>query len=212
MPANYLPQFPLQIVVFPGEKLNLHIFEPRYRQLIRECADTGITFGIPCYLNQQVMPIGTEIQLEQVAVEHEDGTMDINTLALGLYRIEQFINPMPDRLYAGAKVQRLEHDNTANSAYSERILEYMQELFELLNIEKELPSRASALQVFDIAHYTGLPKEKEYELLTMNFEAQRQEFLLSHLEKFLPQVKEMSALQEKVRLNGHFKQLKPPYF
>ncbi len=212
MPATYLAQFPLQIVVFPGEKLNLHIFEPRYRQLIRECEDTGISFGIPCYLNQQVMPIGTEIHLERIAVENADGTMDIHTHAQGLYRIEQFINPMPDRLYAGAKIQRLEHDTEGNLGSSERILEYMQELFELLSIEKELPKRASALQVFDIAHYAGLPREKEYELLTMNFEAQRQEFLIAHLENFLPQVKEMSALQEKVRLNGHFKQLKPPYF
>jgi Lon protease-like protein len=39
---NFIPIFPLSIVVFPGENLNLHIFEPRYRQLIRECSDSGL--------------------------------------------------------------------------------------------------------------------------------------------------------------------------
>ena len=45
--ARMLPLFPLQIVVFPGEDLNLHIFEPRYKELIGECKDKGIHFGIP---------------------------------------------------------------------------------------------------------------------------------------------------------------------
>ena len=43
--ARFIPLFPLNIVVFPGEKLNLHIFEPRYKQLVNECYATGTTFG-----------------------------------------------------------------------------------------------------------------------------------------------------------------------
>ena len=39
---RFLPLFPLELVVFPGEFLKLHIFEPRYRQLIQECRDEGV--------------------------------------------------------------------------------------------------------------------------------------------------------------------------
>ena len=42
--TNFIPIFPLAIVVFPGEKLNLHIFEPRYKQLITECHEQKKTF------------------------------------------------------------------------------------------------------------------------------------------------------------------------
>jgi ATP-dependent Lon protease len=46
-----LPLFPLNLVVFPHEKLNLHIFEPRYRQLVRDCLEQNLTFGIPPFLD-----------------------------------------------------------------------------------------------------------------------------------------------------------------
>ncbi|MEO1628994.1 MAG: LON peptidase substrate-binding domain-containing protein, partial [Bacteroidota bacterium] len=45
------PLFPLKLVVYPGEQLNLHIFEPRYKQLIRECEQNKVTFGIPAFIN-----------------------------------------------------------------------------------------------------------------------------------------------------------------
>ena len=105
-----LPQFPLQIIVYPNEDLNLHIFEPRYRQLIGESEEKGITFGIPTFLNNRVMPMGTEIQLLSIEKKHEEGAMDIKTKGLGVYRIEQFINPVPGKLYAGATIIRLETD------------------------------------------------------------------------------------------------------
>ena len=54
--ARYLPLFPLRIVVFPGEKLNLHVFEPRYKQLVLECVAEEKTFGIPTYIQAHTAP------------------------------------------------------------------------------------------------------------------------------------------------------------
>ncbi len=56
------PLFPLNIVVFPGEELNLHIFEPRYRALIRDAEREGFSFGIPSYVHQK-LGYGTEVSL-----------------------------------------------------------------------------------------------------------------------------------------------------
>ena len=61
--TDFLPLFPLKLVAFPGEELNLHIFEPRYKQLIRECEQNGTTFGIPTFLDNKVLDFGTEIEL-----------------------------------------------------------------------------------------------------------------------------------------------------
>lgn len=205
-----LPQFPLQIVVYPNENLNLHIFEPRYRQLVKESEENGVTFGIPTFLNNRVMPYGTEIQLLSIEKRHEGGAMDIKTKGLGVYRTEQFINPIPGKLYAGATIVRLETDREFDWTLNEKILTHLIELFDLLNIDKRLPDGPSDFITFDVAHHAGMSTEQEYELLTLQTEKERQTFLIKHLEQFLPMVREMRNLQQRALLNGHFKDLKPP--
>lgn len=205
-----LPQFPLQIVVYPNENLNLHIFEARYRQLIKESEEKGITFGIPTFLKNKVMPYGTEIQLLSIEKRHEGGEMDIKTKGIGIYRMEQFINPIPGKLYAGATIIRLETDQDFDWALNEKILGYLIELFDLLNIDKALPESPNDFITFDVAHHTGMSTEQEYELLTIASEKERQSFLIQHLEQFLPMVREMRNLQQRALLNGHYKDLKPP--
>lgn len=205
-----LPQFPLQIVVYPNENLNLHIFEPRYRQLVKESEENGVTFGIPTFLNNRVMPYGTEIQLLSIEKRHEGGAMDIKTKGLGVYRTEQFINPIPGKLYAGATIVRLETDREFDWTLNEKILTHLIELFDLLNIDKRLPDGPSDFITYDVAHHAGMSTEQEYELLTLQTEKERQTFLIKHLEQFLPMVREMRNLQQRALLNGHFKDLKPP--
>jgi len=205
-----LPQFPLQIVVYPNENLNLHIFEPRYRQLIKESEENGVTFGIPTFLNGRVMPYGTEVQLLSIEKRHEGGAMDVKTKGLGVYRTEQFINPIPGKLYAGATIVRLETDHEFEWTLNEKILTHLIELFDLLNIDKRLPDGPSDFITYDVAHHAGMSTEQEYELLILKTEKERQNFLISHLEQFLPMVREMRNLQQRALLNGHFKDLKPP--
>ena len=73
---DFLPLFPLKLVAFPGERLNLHIFEPRYKQLIRECSENQITFGIPAFIDNKIVNIGTEIKLEKIENTYENGELD----------------------------------------------------------------------------------------------------------------------------------------
>ena len=70
--TNFIPIFPLNLVVYPGEKLNLHIFEPRYKQLIRECHANGKPFGIPAVLDNQVKEMGTLVQIREIVKEYEN--------------------------------------------------------------------------------------------------------------------------------------------
>jgi Lon protease-like protein len=63
--TNLIPIFPLSIVVYPGEQLNLHIFEPRYRQLINECFATKKPFGIPAVINDKINEMGTLVQVKE---------------------------------------------------------------------------------------------------------------------------------------------------
>jgi len=77
--AVLMPLFPLELVLFPGQNLNLHIFESRYRQLVHECYEQERTFGIPRYKEDTPLKFGTEVKLVKIAMTYPDGRMDIIT-------------------------------------------------------------------------------------------------------------------------------------
>ena len=70
--TNFIPIFPLGIVVYPGEDLNLHIFEPQYKQLIQECNKNGKQFGIPAVIGNKVNEMGTLMQLAEITEVYGD--------------------------------------------------------------------------------------------------------------------------------------------
>ncbi len=210
MSQAFLPLFPLQLVVFPGEQLNLHIFEPRYRQLIKECEEEGITFGIPAYLEGAVQEVGTEVQLTSVVKRYESGELDITTEGVSIFRIQKFMRKAPEKLYAGAEIEPIAINTKGDFVKAERLLEQVEELFDLLNIDKDVPENTDAFNTYDIAHHVGMNVQQEYELLCIPDEVERQDFLLEHLDRLIPTVREMENLRKRVQMNGHFKNIIPP--
>ncbi len=208
--TDFLPLFPLKMVVFPDENLNLHVFEPRYKQLIRECEDNGITFGIPAYIDNKIMDFGTEIQLVRIEKRYPDGEMDIKTRGIGVFKIEEFYRITPNKLYSGADIKRIDNRLMGEDPLYELILEKLGELFRNLNIKKEVPMLTDEFKTYDIAHHVGFTLEQEYEFLTLETERLRQEFMLTHLERLIPVVREMERLRKRAQLNGHFKNVIPP--
>lgn len=206
--TNFIPIFPLGIVVFPGEQLNLHIFEPRYKQLIRECFEAKKPFGIPSVINDKINEMGTVVQVTEISKEYEDGKMDIKTEGLQVFRMLEMINTLPDKLYSGAIVSYPDNDEKGNRALMQGIVNGIKELHKLLDIEKKFAKPDNELWSYDVAHHAGLSLEEEYELLELMQELQRQEYLKRHLKKVIPVLAEMETLKEKVKLNGHFKNLK----
>lgn len=206
---TFLPLFPLQIVVFPGEALNLHIFEPRYRQLINECETEGILFGIPAFIEGRVQEIGTEVELLNIEKRYADGKLDVKTKGVGVFKIEEFLSRVPNKLYGGAKVEKVEDHPKGDILQSKKIVDRIAELFEVMHIHKDIPS-AAEFTTFDMGHHVGLSLEQEYELLCINSEEDRQDYMLEHLERLIPVVKEMENLRIRVQMNGHFKNIIPP--
>jgi Lon protease-like protein len=64
--TNFIPIFPLNVVVYPGEILNLHIFEPRYKELIKECFNNKKPFGIPAVISGNVSEFGTLASIMEI--------------------------------------------------------------------------------------------------------------------------------------------------
>jgi len=206
--TNFIPVFPLGIVVYPGENVNLHIFEPRYKQLVNECYTEGKPFGIPTVIDNRLNDIGTLVKITELVKVYDNGEMDIRTQGLRVFRVLEMIKSIPDKLFSGAIVNYPDNDEgPGKRELMQKVVNAVRELHRLLNITKDFHKPDTDLYAYDIAHHAGLSLEEEYELLGLMREDQRQEYLKRHLGKVLPVIAEMETLKERVKLNGHFKNL-----
>lgn len=209
--SKILPFFPLGLVVFPGEPLNLHIFEPRYKQLINDCEASGISFGIPPYIDDSIKNFGTEVKLKSIVNKYADGRMDITTEALRVFKWSTFNNPLTGKLYSGGEVEFF--DNEEDSTYSDKLLlvETAQKLFKLLNIDLEIKIEQPFISYY-LAHKVGLALNQEYNLLTIGSEKKRIEVLIDHISRSIPVIRESERSKDKIKMNGHFKYFNPLTF
>ena len=205
--TNFIPIFPLGIVVYPGENLNLHIFEPRYTQLINECYSQKKQFGIPTMIENRLQDYGSLVEILEITKIHDDGEMDIKTKGSRVFRILEVIKDVPDKLYSGAIVNYPETNEQGNIELMKKVMNSIRELHRLLKVDKDFKKKDEEVKAFDVAHHVGLSLEEEYEMLHLLQERQRQEYLKRHLTKVIPLVAEMEQLKEKIKLNGHFKNL-----
>jgi len=206
--TNFIPIFPLGIVVYPGESLHLHIFEPRYKQLISECFEQKKPFGIPTVIGSNMQDFGSLVQITEISKIYDNGELDIKTQGEKVFRILEVIKTVPDKLYSGAIVTYPDNIEQGKKELMQKVMEGIRHLHEVLKVDKDFKKADDELKSYDVAHHIGLSLEEEYELLGLLDEKQRQEYLKRHLAKTIPMVTGMEQLKEKIRLNGHFKNLK----
>lgn len=199
-----IPIFPLKLVAFPGEQLNLHIFEPRYKQLIADVSEGDGRFGVSVYL-EKLMTFGSEVMLEEVSKVYEDGRLDIKTRVIGVYELVKFENPYQDKLYAGGEVIPFENDVSVPVHLHNEFIFYLKEFFRLIGEPQNIAPLA--INSFTLAHKIGLSIEEEYELLVMRKESLRIQFLIKHFIKIIPVLREVERAKAKIKMNGHFKTL-----
>ena len=205
--TSRLALFPLQNVVFPGEDLPLHIFEARYKQLIEDCEATGITFGIPVYLNDR-LEYGTEVELIKVVQSYTSGAKDVICRGLKVFRVTEFDYKEKGKIYAGGNVEFVDDQDDSESEQVEQLIGLITELY----IHLEVPSPKvdpETFRSFTLAHKIGLSLQQEYTLLKMNSEKERLAYLINHLLITIPIVQEMNRAKLVIELNGHFRNFDP---
>ncbi|MEL6974279.1 MAG: LON peptidase substrate-binding domain-containing protein [Bacteroidota bacterium] len=202
-----LPLFPLQSVFFPGETVPLHIFEERYKQLINDCREEALTFGIPVYINDSIA-YGTEVQLVEVVNTYEGGEMDVVCVARQVFKVLTFENQLEDKLYAGGEVQFLDMQNDADEALRNEVLEKVEKLYELMDVPftKTSPKQFNS---FSLAHKMGLSLEQEYRLLQIPKETDRLLYIKNHLDTTTEVLESVNRTKAVIKMNGHFKNFDP---
>ena len=210
---DYLPLFPLGMVAFPPEQVNLHIFEPRYKQLIEESEQTGMRFGIACHIKGEPIRYGTEMALIEVHKRYDDGKMDIATRAIRPFIIEEFHAESAGKLYPGGHVRYMEYEEVVIDSHLRiEVISQLATLYKLINLDI-VDHRAKVHQgIYNLAHKVGMNIKQEIEFLQLTDENSRLQFVNEHLQKVIPIIKEMEATKVKVKMNGHYKQFDPTDF
>lgn len=206
--TNFIPIFPLGIVVYPGEALNLHIFEPKYKQLIQDCFEQKKPFGIPTVLNKKLAEMGTTVLVKEIYKTYEDGQLDIKTEGQDAFKILELVKELPDKLYSGAIVSYSKVSMLGSAPLMKKVLAGIRNIHVGLQLTKDFKKPDEELLSYDVAHHAGMDLQDEYYLLELEEELHRQEFLHRHTKKMAKMLKEMEALKTKISLNGHFKNLK----
>lgn len=202
-----LPLFPLRSVFFPGEKVPLHIFEERYKELIQDCRSNALTFGIPVYIYDNIS-YGIEVQLMEVVTTYETGAMDIVCVARQVFKILTFDKEMEGKGYAGGVVQFLDNINDAEKEEKIEVLAHLEELYALM----EVPFTDIPVELFNsylLAHKMGLSYEQEYQLLQLSRESERLRFIKKHLLATIKVLRDVNKTKELIDMNGHFRNFDP---
>lgn len=205
--AMKLPLFPLQSVFFPGETVPLHIFEERYKQLINDCREEAITFGIPVYIDDGVR-FGTEVQLVEVVNSYDGGELDVVCVARQVFRILTFDNEMEGKLYAGGLVEFMDSDNDAPEELRKKVLDKIKVLYDLMAVQMP-PTTLEKFNSYAFAHKMGLSFEQEYELLQLTNETARLKYIMEHLNGTIEVLNQINRTKATIEMNGHFKNFDP---
>jgi Lon protease-like protein len=198
-----IPLFPLDVVLFPRMALPLHIFEPRYKLMVRHCLDEKLEFGMVLSRFERIARVGCTTAILSIVRTHPDGTMDILTEGRSAFQVMKVFEDKP---YHEAAVEYLDEIESASAPDSQPSLLGLYEKCHNLvfgRAPEVIELRPGASLAYFVAG--SLPLELDYrqELLELREEAMRQENLIDHLNDWLPRVEHLHHMRKKAGGNGH---------
>ncbi|MGA7754965.1 MAG: LON peptidase substrate-binding domain-containing protein [Candidatus Sulfotelmatobacter sp.] len=196
-----LPLFPLEVVLLPGTPLPLHIFEPRYKEMIGECLANDAPFGVVRALEEGIAEVGCTAEIITVTKEYPDGRMDL--IAEGRKRFE-VLELNHERSFLQAEVL-LVPDEPMTAIQEERVraIQLHLEILSLAGAVQDLSAADQNQLSFYLAGSLPLDLDFKQKLLGMRSEGERIQAVAEYLEGILPKLRRVARTREKAGGNGH---------
>jgi Lon protease-like protein len=196
-----LPLFPLELVLLPGTPLPLHIFEPRYKEMIGECISAEAPFGVVRAFDEGIAEVGCTAEIITVTKEYPDGRMDL--VCEGRKRFE-VLKVNRDRSFLRAEVL-IVPDDPEVAVQDERVkaVHLHLEILSLAGAVQDLSAADQNQLSFYLAGSLPLDLDFKQKLLAMRSEGQRIQAVAAYLETVLPQLRRAARAREKAGGNGH---------
>ena len=191
--SSLLPIFPLDLVLLPGVPLPLHIFEPRYREMIAECLEQKKPFGVVRESSEGVAGIGCTAEIMSVTKKYDDGRMDI--LTRGVERFE-VIHVNEDRSFLQAEITVVEDEPGKPAAQIvTQAVRLHAEIAKLAGSEPSGPDEQAGNLSFLLAGSLPLDLDFKQSLLSTLSETKRLEAVIGYLEAILPGLRRAAKAQ-----------------
>ena len=195
-----LPLFPLDVVLFPGTPLPLHVFEPRYKELISECLEQKKTFGIVRAEEEGLADVGCTAEIVAVTKTYPDGRMDIVTEGRERFEV---LEVDEQRSYLRGDVVYFQDDaENPSSQQIEHAIELHREILTMGGAQQSLPASEDKIS-FYLAGSLPLDVDFKQALLEMRSEAERIEAVITAFEAILPKLRRAVQSRQKAGGNGH---------
>jgi Lon protease-like protein len=196
-----LPLFPLDVVLFPGIPLPLHIFEPRYKEMIGECRANQAPFGVVRALENGIAEIGCTAEIVAITKEYPDGRLDLISQGLNRFEILQVDR---ERAFLRAEVLLLPDEPAAlTPEFTNRAIQLHREILTLAGAVQDLSGANESAISFHLAGSLPLDLDFKQKLLSMRSENERIRAVAAYLEAILPNLRRASRAREKSGGNGH---------
>jgi Lon protease-like protein len=197
--------FPLGLVLLPTEHVPLHIFEPRYRELIGETLEHGLPFGIVYADDDGLRRIGTLATVTEVVERFPDGRLNIVVEGGTRFRLLELTE---GRSFATGRVEAVDdqHD-PAEPADVERALALFARLAELTSSDVEPPPADTPELSFAIAGRFEFSADIKQELLDESSERIRLARLCELLAIAAETVERQKEIASRAQTNG---KVEPP--
>lgn len=170
----HIPMFPLAILPLPGELVPLHIFEPRYRQLLQDAETNDITFGI--YFSHEInqVKIGSLMRLESIIKRYAGGESDIIVKCEDVFYMDKLELTYKSKMYPGGEVRfhQVNIDKVPSLTLYETFLEYLK--------NRNINQYSSPFSAYRIACELNLDLNDRYKFLCLPHDKQDQ-FLLNRI-------------------------------
>lgn len=203
MPQERIPLFPLNLVLFPGEHLPLHIFEPRYRRMVRQRLESESPFGMLLALPDGIVRVGCTAEILNVTKRYDDGRMDILSIGRHPFRIVELFDQDP--LLEGS-IDYLEDEDSAPDPRKQKELVELYEACYTLALEgmpKSLQEARPQLLSYAVAGALPLDLLWKQQILELRSEAERQERLRRYLREWALHLQRIETLRHRGDGNGH---------
>jgi ATP-dependent Lon protease len=202
MRADRIPLFPLNVVLLPGADLPLHIFEPRYRKMVRDCLDNKTEFGMLLALVDGVAGTGCTAEILEVVKTYDDGRMDILAVGREPFRVVELFTEDP--LLEGS-VDYLDDRYAPDAPEVQKSLVEIYEACHTLIFgdyprDDETPDGQQQLS-YVIASKLPMDLLWKQRILELRTEAERQERLLAYLRNWAPHLQKVETQHR--RAAGH---------
>lgn len=207
-----LPLFPLQVVLFPGSRLPLHIFEDRYKALVNACIREEKEFGIVLANGEHLADVGCTAAIVAVLKVHSDGRMDIVVEGRQRFRVLRFDEKRAPYLVGEVELFGETSERVDRSLIAETIRLYNALVTLVYKGKVEEIDQSNPVQdlSFLVVQKAGMDIEQRQQVLELRSETKRLQLLRDYLQEVLPKIEQAGEIERIVRGDGYLPRSQSP--